>query len=169
MRYLFLVVALLVVGCGKSPVAPVVEDHYYFTGQTLLKVGFEDRQPDSVAFDPTFGTITALYYFPLPADFGFDYTVILPMTVFYASDSIGKRGNWSLPVVFVNDSVADGNAISAGVFMNHYKKIIIFRATSMYHTPVTNDSATVFQNTKVVIDNSWFTYQIQRAIDIDSL
>jgi hypothetical protein len=178
MRYLFLVIAaFFVIGCGKSPVQ--VENHYYFSGETLRLIQFKDYKMNDIAIDDTSyvedAVLTFSYIFPLPADFDLTYKIILP------------RGNSILPkdTALWWDSIFRPNyyyssdplcflAAIDSIYYNHMSVMFSISdknilCSGLCWIPMVSDSSSVIQEIKNIMNKSWVTYFIQKPVDFDSL
>ena len=172
MRYLFLVMAAMLVVCsGKNPVN--VQKEYYFSGQTLIKVDFKDLKMDSVKFTryPSsaweYGFLCE-YRIPLPSDFGYDYIISLPVVSYYPYSDTTIYKSTDCPVSFFNASDTSFSADGRAKISNDGTSII-YSCRFACLSSAASDSATAIQFCKNYLNKSWFTYSIQKAVDLDSL
>jgi len=169
MKYLLmLVAAILVVGCGENP-AGVVEKEYYLSGETLIKAHFDDVDfkvkefvSDSIRHPGCHTWFTGIYYFSLPSDFDFSYQVELPKKCVYKSGLNNADGSLVIFIDIDSSSITYTRANAAMGIIDKKINIFIYSASPLY----ISDSVAILNNFKNMMNSSYITYTIQKAIDI---
>jgi hypothetical protein len=172
MRYLFLVMAaVLMVGCGKNPAA-VIEKHYYFSGETLIKVNCKDLATDSVVFDNSRNNLTVQYHLPMPMpnDLDLTYAISIPsqgISAYEPRASFLAGG----PFFFIAnmDSTFKFTGCTKFTPDNKYIMCIMFIPSICDEAKWKTDSVQIMQKITDIMDKSWFTYSIQKSVDLDCL